>query len=169
MSTVFSGLSPLVIDEVSDEGTWIRIQASTPGGPRNCPTCGTATSQVHAYEHRVVADIPVDARRVAIVVVVRRLKCVFVNCVRQTFREQLPGVLERYQRRTPRLTGQIGAVARELAGRASAFRTGHRHLPAHRRADPARPATARGTGAAGPRGRRLRAGQTYQEPFGECL
>jgi transposase len=74
---------------------------------------------VLAYDHRVVADVPVDARRVAIVVAVRRLKCDFVGCVRQTFRERLPGVLERYQRRTPRLAGQIGAIARELAGRAS--------------------------------------------------
>jgi transposase len=39
---------------------------------------------------------------------------------RQTFREQLPGVLERYQRRTPRLAAQVGAVVKELAGRAGA-------------------------------------------------
>ena len=38
----------------------------------------------------------------------------------QTFREQVPGVLDRYQRRTSRLTAQVSAVARELAGRASA-------------------------------------------------
>ena len=36
------------------------------------------------------------------------------------FREQVPGVLDRYQRRTTRLTGQAGAVARRLAGRAGA-------------------------------------------------
>ena len=38
----------------------------------------------------------------------------------QTFREQVPGVLDRYQRRISRLTAQVSAVARELAGRASA-------------------------------------------------
>ena len=37
-----------------------------------------------------------------------------------TFREQVPGLLERYQRRTVRLTGQLHCVVRELAGRASA-------------------------------------------------
>src|SRR5215470_15808936 len=42
------------------------------------------------------------------------------GCGRQTFREQVPGVLDRYQRRTTRLTGQVSAVARELAGRAGA-------------------------------------------------
>jgi len=38
----------------------------------------------------------------------------------QTLREQVPGVLERYQRRTARLAGQVSAVARQLAGRPSA-------------------------------------------------
>ena len=38
-----------------------------------------------------------------------------MDCVRQAFRGLLPGVLERYQRHTPRLAGQIGAVARALA------------------------------------------------------
>jgi hypothetical protein len=36
----------------------------------------------------------------------------------QTFREQVPGVVDRYQRRTTRLTIQAGDVARQLAGRA---------------------------------------------------
>ena len=42
----------------------------------------------------------------------RRLVCPARGC-RQTFREQVPGVLERYQRRTSRLTAQAGAVARD--------------------------------------------------------
>jgi len=118
VSVVFSGLAPLVIEGVTDEGGLIRVWARTPGGPVACPGCGTGTNRVHAYHKRVVADVPLDARRVRIVVGVRRLKCTVVQCVRQTFREQLPGVLERYQRRTSRLAGQIGAVVRELAGRA---------------------------------------------------
>jgi hypothetical protein len=35
-----------------------------------------------------------------------------VDCVRQTFRGLLPGVLERYQRHPPQLAGQMGAVVR---------------------------------------------------------
>lgn len=73
---------------------------------------------MHGYHERRVADVPVDARGVLVVVRIRRLICPTHGC-RQTFREQLPGVLERYQRRTPRLSSQIGAVVRELAGRAS--------------------------------------------------
>jgi hypothetical protein len=51
---------------------------------------------------------------------VRRLACRDRRCPRRTFREQVCGVLERYQRRTVRLSAQVGAVVRELAGRASA-------------------------------------------------
>jgi hypothetical protein len=48
------------------------------------------------------------------------MRCPALDCKVQTFREQVPGVLERYQRRISRLTVQVSAVARELAGRASA-------------------------------------------------
>ncbi|GAA2632715.1 ISL3 family transposase [Streptomyces vastus] len=51
---------------------------------------------------------------------VRRLVCPVLGCPRQTFREQVPGLLERYQRRTNRLAGQLGSVVKELAGRAGA-------------------------------------------------
>jgi transposase len=48
------------------------------------------------------------------------MRCPALDCQVQTFREQVPGVLERYQRRISRLTAQVSTVARELAGRASA-------------------------------------------------
>jgi transposase len=84
-----------------------------------CPGCGGVSARVHAYHERFVDDVAVDARRVQLVVRVRRLVCPTDGC-RRTFREQVPGVLRRYQRRTTRLSGQIGVVVTELAGRASA-------------------------------------------------
>lgn len=114
----FSGLSPLVIEGVSDEDGLVRVRARTPEVAVACPGCGVPTSRVHSYAERTVADVALDARRVQVVVRVRRLVCPTRGC-RQTFREQLPGVLERYQRRTPRLAAQIGVVVRELAGRGS--------------------------------------------------
>ncbi|GAB4054923.1 ISL3-like element IS466 family transposase [Catellatospora paridis] len=116
---VFAGLSPLVVEEVADEGAWIRIRARTRTQAVSCPDCGASTGRVHSYHERTVNDVCVDARQVVIVVTVRRLVCPTRGC-RQTFREQVPGVLERYQRRTSRLAGQVGAVARELAGRGAA-------------------------------------------------
>lgn len=82
-----------------------------------CPDCGAATAQVHGYHERTVADIALDARQVVLQVRLRRLVCPTYSC-RRTFREQVPGVVERYQRRTCRLKAQIGVVVKELVGRA---------------------------------------------------
>lgn len=117
MSVVFSGLSPLVIEDVADEGSRVGVLARTPPGMVACPDCGVGSARVHGYHLRTVADVPVDGRRVVVEVRIRRLVCPTPGC-RQTFREQLPGVLERYQRRTVRLGAEVGAVVRELAGRA---------------------------------------------------
>jgi hypothetical protein len=50
----------------------------------------------------------------------RRLVCQVLGCPRQTFREQVPDVVERYQRRTSRLADQLGSMVEELACRAGA-------------------------------------------------
>lgn len=117
---VFSGLSALVIEDVEDAGEVICVRARTRGGAVACPGCGAETSRVHGYHQRTAADVPVDGRRVVVKVRVRRMRCPALDCTVQTFREQVAGVLERYQRRVCRLTAQVSAVAHELAGRASA-------------------------------------------------
>ncbi|MGY3200274.1 transposase-like protein [Streptomyces sp. TE5632] len=118
VAMVFSGLPPLAVENVVDGGERIWVRARTPEGPVACPDCEAETVRVHGYHERTVADVPVDGRRVVVRVRVRRLVCPTRGC-RQTFREQLPGVLERYRRRTPRLASQIGVVVRESAGRAA--------------------------------------------------
>src|SRR5690348_11196021 len=118
--TVFSGLSVLVIEDVEDLGEAILVQARTRDEAVACPRCGTETARVHGYHERTAADVPVDGRCVRVRVRVRRMRCPVLDCKVQTFREQVPGVLDRYQRRISRLADQVSAVARELAGRASA-------------------------------------------------
>ena len=120
VSAVFSGLSALAIEDVEDAGDAIVVRASTSGDEVACPACGTPTGRVHAFHERVPADVPVDGRRVLVRLRIRRMRCPVNTCARQTFREQIPGVVERYQRRTVRLGEQVRGVVRELAGRASA-------------------------------------------------
>ena len=120
MGIVFSGLSVLVIEDVEDAGGVIVVRARTRAGAVACPGCGTRTSRVHGNHERTAADVPVDGRRVLVKVRARRMRCPVNGCTVQTFREQVPGVLERYQRRISRLTAQVSTVARELAGRPSA-------------------------------------------------
>ncbi|MGW9211315.1 transposase family protein [Embleya sp. NPDC055664] len=117
---VFSGLASLLVEEVADRGEVIRVRARTPGGPVDCPDCGGRTGRMHAFHERTVTDVPIDGGRVVTVARFRRLVCPTSACLRITFREQIPGVLERYQRRTVRLLTQVRTVVRELAGRAGA-------------------------------------------------
>lgn len=117
---VFSGLSALVVEGVTDEGEVIRVSARTHDDPVPCPVCGQPTGRVHGFHGRIVADVPVDRRRVVVSARVRRLVCPVLGCPEQTFREQVPGVVERYQRRTKHLADQLGSVVAELAGRAGA-------------------------------------------------
>lgn len=118
-AVVFSGLSALVIEDVADDDEVIRVIARTRDAPVPCPVCGVATGKVHGYHVRTVADVPVDGRQVVARVRVRRLVCPVLGCRRQTFREQVPGLIERLQRRTTRLTGQVSEVVKELCGRAA--------------------------------------------------
>ncbi len=111
---VFSGLSPLVMEDMADEGERIVVRARTPLDTAVCQVCGASSGRVHGYHWRTVADVPVDGRRVVVRVRVRRLVCPTRGC-RHTFREQVPGVLERYQRRTARLTRQVKAVVLGVA------------------------------------------------------
>lgn len=76
----FSGLSSLVVEDVADEGGLVRLRARTPDGPVPCPGCGAATSRVHSYHERTLADVAIDARRVLMIVRVRRLVCPTRGC-----------------------------------------------------------------------------------------
>ena len=96
------------------------VRARTAGGPVPCPRCGGLAGHVHGYCERTVADVPADGRPVVLHVRVRRMRCPALDCPVQTFREQVPGLLDRYQRRTTRLTLQVSAVALQLAGRGGA-------------------------------------------------
>ncbi|MFF2937670.1 ISL3 family transposase [Streptomyces mirabilis] len=117
---MFSGLSTLVVEDVSDGGDAVVVSARTRDVAVPCPVCGTPTAKVHGYHRRTVRDVPADGRQAVVQLRVRRLACPALGCWRQTFREQIPGLLERHQRRTVRLVGQISQVARELCGRAAA-------------------------------------------------
>ncbi|MFD3761987.1 transposase family protein, partial [Streptomyces sp. NPDC058622] len=129
---MFSGLSALVVEDVADGGDAVVVTAHTRDVPVSCPVCRTPTAKVHGYHRRTVRDVPVDGRPVVVYLRIRRLVCPVLGCRRQTFREQIPGLLKRHQRRTVRLAGQISQVARELCGRAAARLAGLLAVPVSR-------------------------------------
>ncbi|TQE37075.1 hypothetical protein Sipo8835_08475 [Streptomyces ipomoeae] len=131
---VFSGVSALVVEGVTDEGEVIRVSARTRDDPVPCPVCGQPAGRMHGFHGRVVADVAVGGRRVVASVRVRRLVCPVPDCPRQTFREQVPVVVERYQRRTNRLrpTRLRGQGVSGPGGRPPLPRAALRDLPLDR-------------------------------------
>lgn len=69
---------------------------------------------------RTVADRGLGDRQVLIRLWVRRFRCRNDDCGRRIFAEQIPGLTQRYQRRTPPLTSLLVDVALALGGRAGA-------------------------------------------------
>ena len=109
---MFSGLSPLVVEDVVDEGERILVRARTPRGQAARPGCGVPSGRVHGYHERTVADLPVDgAGRAA-------SAAGPAPGVLSHLPEQVPGVLERYQRRTPPAgwSDDSGVLKQDTAG-----------------------------------------------------
>lgn len=115
---MFSGLSALVIEDVADGGQTVQVSSRTRNVPVPCPPCGVLTGRVHGYHGRTGAGCA--GRQVVVRVRIRRLLCPVRDCDRQTFRKQTPGLLERHQRGTTRLTGRLSELVKELCGRTSA-------------------------------------------------
>lgn len=119
LKTVFPHLGGVLVEQVVAEGGLLRIVATTASTiSASCPDCEILSRRRHSgYEGRL-ADDAVGGRRVSITLTIRRLFCDNPDCARVTFAEQVEGLTVRYGRRTPQLTGLLGAIAVALAGRA---------------------------------------------------
>ena len=113
-------MSSLVLDEVEDTGTVVRLRARTTTPEGVCPRCGGASRRVHAWHLRRLADLPVAGRSLVVELQRPAPGLPGRTCPQRTFREQVPELALRYARRTLRLTATVGRLAIALAGRAGA-------------------------------------------------
>jgi len=116
---VFPHLAAVQVERVTREDGAVVIAALSRGDPVPCPGCGTATGKVHGYYRRRLSDSPAAGTTVVLELTLRRLVCANLDCPRQTFHEQVPGLAERYARRTPPLAQLVARFAIALAGRAA--------------------------------------------------
>lgn len=93
IKALFPQLSSLVIEEIAEQGSILRIRARTPATAVACPECGEPAERVHAYHRRRLADLPAGGRGVVLDLRVRRLRCPTPACPRRTFREQVPTLI----------------------------------------------------------------------------
>lgn len=80
-----------------------------------CPSCGHESDDVHSRYPRKPRDLPVQGRRVRLLIIARRWRCLNQECPRKTFNESFQGLLERHAQRTERMT----AIMRHLIVSAS--------------------------------------------------
>jgi transposase len=116
---VFPHLAVVEVERVERQGETVRVVARTRGEAVSCPSCGMMTAKVHGYYQRYLADTPAGGGPVVLELTLRRLVCPNLDCQRQTFHEQIPGLAERYARRTPPLVELVGRFAIAVAGRAA--------------------------------------------------
>ncbi|QRE80545.1 ISL3 family transposase [Rhodococcus ruber] len=113
-------LNGVVIDAVYLVDATIRIAAHPRSNQGRCPTCGTASSQVHSRYRRQPADATIGTNPVVLDLVGRRFLCGNDTCTATTFAEQVPGLTQRWARRTAVLTTMIEAIGLAVAGRTGA-------------------------------------------------
>lgn len=111
MKLVFSGLSPRVIDDVTDEGERIVVRARAPGATVACAGCAVVTGRVHGYHQRTLADVSVDARPV--VLSARAASGVPDAGLSSHVPGTACGYLECYQRRTRRPKAMPSPTSRQ--------------------------------------------------------
>ncbi|MEU3464787.1 ISL3 family transposase [Streptomyces sp. NPDC006733] len=121
MKDLLPHLALVLVEAVETGEGLVRITVRTPDAvPVSCPGCGQDSQWDHSRYVRHVADEAIGGRPVLIDVSVRRLYCENPGCARTTFVQQVDGLTERYQRRTPALRRIVEALGIVLAGTTAA-------------------------------------------------
>jgi transposase len=85
-----------------------------------CPDCARPAQRVHSRYVRTVADLPWNGVKVRLRLRSQRFFCGHGDCPRVIFTERLPGLVQRYARRTVRLAEAIQLIGVALGGEAGA-------------------------------------------------
>ena len=83
-----------------------------------CPVCQLKSRRIHSRYMRRLKDVPWEGIPVRIQLRVRRFFCGRENCGQQIFTERLPNTVQRYARRTCRLSNSLQQITSALGGSA---------------------------------------------------
>lgn len=108
----------LVLESIISEENQVVLVARTSQSAAPCPRCHQASSRVHSYYLRTVADLPWQGVNVQLQLLTRRFFCIDENCVRRIFCERLPRVVAAYGRQTVRLNDALRLIGMMLGGQA---------------------------------------------------
>lgn len=98
----------------------LRLCAHTCQPSAVCPSCGQPSVRVHSHYTRTLWDLPCSGRPLQVQLVLRRFRCTTPGCPRTTFAEPLPGLTQRYARRTAPQREALEGLGLALGGRPAA-------------------------------------------------
>jgi transposase len=110
----------VVVDHLASDATAITVVVHTVRSAVACPDCRRLAGRVHSRYTRTAADLPWNGIRVRLRVRSRKFFCDHPDCPRAIFCERLPGLLERYARRTQQLAQTLHWIGYLLGGEAGA-------------------------------------------------
>jgi transposase len=102
---------------VEDNTRLVMVLRST-GEASHCPGCRQESRRIHSRYRRILSDLPWGGIPVRIELRVRRLFCDSEHCGQQIFTERLPKTVQRYSRRTCRLSASLQQITSALGGSA---------------------------------------------------
>jgi hypothetical protein len=109
----------VVSDQLMVEGDcWLVMVLRAPGEAGCCPVCRKESRRIHSRYKRRLKDLPWEGIPVRIELRVRRFFCSTENCGQQIFTERLPNTVQRYARRTCRLSASLEQITLALGGSA---------------------------------------------------
>jgi transposase len=85
-----------------------------------CPVCGQRSDRVHSHYCRVLADLPIGERQLALVLRLRKFLCPNAGCPRRIFCERVHDLAGAHARSTTRLVHLHRTIGRALGGEAGA-------------------------------------------------
>ena len=120
------------VEDVEQTGSILRLTARTISIESRCPICATPSSSIHSYHLRQLKDLPMGEQAVLLTIRTKRFRCRNPACPKVTFVEEIPGVLVKNARRTPRLSTVLWHRGQVAGGQAGARLTRHLHMQTSR-------------------------------------
>jgi transposase len=117
--TLIPDAGEVVLHELKAIGRDRLVMVLRSAGERSrCPVCGRESGRVHSRYSRHLSDLPWEGIPVRIELHVRRFFCGTEACGQRIFTERLPNTVQRYGRRTCRLSAALKQITLALGGAA---------------------------------------------------
>lgn len=120
VSTLLADPEAIRLEKIVPDHSSLTLVARTTRAQAECPRCHQASTRVHSYYTRRVADLPWHGIAVSLHLRTRRFRCRNSLCTKRVFCERLPRVVAHYARKTVRLDEALQLIGFLLGGEAGA-------------------------------------------------